>query len=176
MTSKFEEMGYKFGDKFVVVRDYYDLKVGDIVIAVSSDSTNTIDCVKEGSSDEHTMYFSKPCKDGYIEVIPYKEALKTNTLNVGDMGSPHYEAIRKVLAVLDGDEVRASTSDNYGLNNYISLAADKVTEAISYQTKYPQGYQLKSEQQVLSEKDLKIKELADNIESMKKNLEELKGV
>lgn len=174
MTSKFEEMGHKFGDKFVVVKDYSDLKVGDTVTAVESVGSHAVTCVKEGDTEGYAMYFSGPYG---IEIIPLKETPKTNTLNVGEVGSPRYEVIRKVLAVLDGDEVRLSTYDDYDSDNYISRAAEKVTYAISYQTNAPKNYQLKSEQlPVLSEKDLKIKELEDNIESMKKNLEELKGM
>ena len=173
MTSNFEAMGHKFGDKFVVVKDYSDFKVGDVVTAVESVGGYAVTCVKEGDTRGYAMYFSGPYD---IEIIPFKETPKTNTLNVGEVGSPRYEVIRKVLAVLDGDEVKVFDKSDYDTGNYITSAADCLVGGISYQTNNPQGYQLKSEQPVLSEKDLKIKELEDNIEAMKKNLEELKGM
>ena len=174
MTSKFEEMGHKFGDKFVVVKDYSDLKVGDIVTAVESVGSYAVTCVKEGDTEGYAMYFSGPYG---IEIIPFKETPKTNTLNVGEVGSPRYEVIRKVLAVLDGDEVRVDKLCGYNDgNSRISELVGALSDVIVYQEDFPHHYQLKSEQQVLSEKALKIKELEDNIESMKKNLEELKGM
>ncbi len=174
MTNKFEGMGHKIGDKFVVVKDYADLKVGDIVTAVELVGSYAVTCVKEGDTEGYAMYFSGPYG---LEIIPLKETPKTNTLNVGDVGSPRYEVIRKVLAVLDGDEVRVDESLDYNsCDTRVSELVSALSDVIEYQEEFPNHYQLKSEQPVLSEKDLKIKELEDNIEVMKKNLEELKGM
>ena len=174
MTNKFEGMGHKIGDKFVVVKDYADLKVGDIVTAVELVGSYAVTCVKEGDTEGYTMYFSGPYG---IEITPFKETPKTNTLNVGEIGSPRYEVIRKVLAVLDGDEVKLTGNASYNMGTSVDDAAHHLKSAIGSQTNRLDFYQLKSEQlPVLSEKDLKIKELEDNIEVMKKNLEELKGM
>jgi hypothetical protein len=156
--------------------------VGDVVIAIESGSPNTVNCVKEGGNADasYAMYFANRA-DLYAEIIPYKEKekemSKTNTLNVGEVGSPRYEVIRKVLAVLDGDAVRIDERFVYGrYNSSLKGAVGALAEAIYHQTAHPNDYQLKSEQPpVMSEKDLKIKEMEDNIETLKKDLELLKG-
>lgn len=183
MTVEIREGGYFYlggwsaDTKFRVIKDYNSLRAGDIVKLEYDDGTSA---PKFENARGDTEYMSLPTAD-LPELKVYEEVCEEPpTLNVGEPGSPRYEALRLMLAVLDGDRVAYGPSPDFSEEYAIDKAASIFNDAISFII-YGRGYVLESEYLVKQKEEAdeenlsKIKELEATIAEASKQVEELKN-